>query len=162
MTAASANLAFERAAALRDKLDSLTWLSAHLRHVREASRHSFVYPVRGHDDKEWWYLIHGGRVCAVVPSPSEKVQPARSGDATTRSVWKAIHSIGAAGSRRHRWRPARGLVVSPPPGGMPQYPGTQHRPGAGDAVSFGSRLNQTAKGAEPFVRRLPSIGHDAE
>lgn len=71
MTAAAADLAFERAAALRDKLDSLTWLSEHLRHVREASRHSFVYPVRGHDEAEWWYLIHGGRVRAVVPSPSD-------------------------------------------------------------------------------------------
>lgn len=71
MMAASAELAFERAAALRDKLDSLTWLSEHLRRVREAARHSFIYPVRGHDQAEWWYLIHGGRVCAAVPSPTE-------------------------------------------------------------------------------------------
>ncbi len=69
MTAASATLEFERAAALRDKLDSLTWLCEHLRRVREASRHSFIYPVRGHDERELWYLIHGGRVCAIVPSP---------------------------------------------------------------------------------------------
>ena len=72
MTAASANLAFERAAALRDKLASLTWLSERLRLVREASRHSFVYPVRGHEDAESWYLIHGGRVCAVVPAPKDE------------------------------------------------------------------------------------------
>jgi excinuclease ABC subunit C len=71
MTAASANLEFERAAALRDKLDSLTWLCEHLRYVREASRHSFVYPVSGHEDTEWWYLIHGGRVRAVVPAPRD-------------------------------------------------------------------------------------------
>jgi excinuclease ABC subunit C len=71
MTAASATLEFERAAALRDKLDSLTRLSEHLRRVREASRHSFIYPVRGHDERELWYLIHGGRVCAVVPSPHD-------------------------------------------------------------------------------------------
>lgn len=69
MTAASAELAFERAAVLRDKLGSLTWLSEHLWRVREASRHSFVYAVRGHDDAEMWYLIHGGRVRALVPSP---------------------------------------------------------------------------------------------
>ena len=73
MAAASANLAFERAAALRDKLDSLTWLSEQLRRVREASRHSFVYPVRGHDETEWWYLIHDGRVRGVVPSPRDEV-----------------------------------------------------------------------------------------
>jgi excinuclease ABC subunit C len=71
MTAAAAELAFERAAALRDKLDSLMWLSEHLRRVREASQHSFIYPVRGHDEVEWWYLIHGGRVCAMVPSPAD-------------------------------------------------------------------------------------------
>jgi excinuclease UvrABC nuclease subunit len=72
MTAASADLAFERAAALRDKLDTLTWLSERLRLVREASRHSFIYPVRGHDDAELWYLIQGGRVCAVVPVPTDE------------------------------------------------------------------------------------------
>jgi excinuclease ABC subunit C len=72
MTAAAASLAFERAAALRDKLDSLTWLSEHLQRVRDASRHSFVYVVRGHDDAEWWYLIHGGRVRAVVAAPHDE------------------------------------------------------------------------------------------
>lgn len=71
MAVASANLAFERAAALRDKLDTLTWLSEQLRRVREASQHAFVYPVRRHDEAEWWYLIHGGRVGAVVPSPHD-------------------------------------------------------------------------------------------
>jgi excinuclease ABC subunit C len=71
MTAASAKLEFERAAALRDKLDSLTWLCEHLRYVREASRHSFVYPMRGHEGPEWWYLIHGGCVRAVVPPPRD-------------------------------------------------------------------------------------------
>jgi excinuclease ABC subunit C len=72
MTMASTQLAFERAAALRDKLDSMTWLSERLRLVREASRHSFVYVVRGHDDAKVWYLIHGGRVRAVVPAPRDK------------------------------------------------------------------------------------------
>ncbi len=76
MTAASASLAFERAAALRDKLDTMTWLCERLRRVREASRYSFVYPVRGHDEAEWWYLIHGGRVCAVVPAPQEEASRA--------------------------------------------------------------------------------------
>jgi excinuclease ABC subunit C len=72
MIAAAADLAFERAAALRDKLDSLTWLSERLRLVREASQHSFVYPVRSHDDTEAWYLIHGGCVRAVVAAPKEE------------------------------------------------------------------------------------------
>ncbi|HEY7329511.1 MAG TPA: UvrB/UvrC motif-containing protein [Gemmataceae bacterium] len=72
MTAASTQLAFERAAALRDKLESLTWLSERLRMVREASQHSFVYVVRGHDDAKAWHLIHGGRVRAVVPAPRDE------------------------------------------------------------------------------------------
>jgi excinuclease ABC subunit C len=74
MTAASAEQAFERAAALRDKLDSLTWLSERLRRVREAAHHSFIYPVRGHDGVEVWYLIHGGRVRAVLPSPNTEAE----------------------------------------------------------------------------------------
>ena len=85
MTTASANLEFERAAALRDKLDSLTWLCDHLRRVRQASRHSFVYPVRGHDESELWYLIHGGRVCAVVPLPHD--------DATRREAAKVLETV---------------------------------------------------------------------
>jgi len=72
MTTASASLEFERAAALRDKLDSMTWISDHLRRVREASRHSFIYPVRGHDERELWYVIHGGRVCTVLPAPHDE------------------------------------------------------------------------------------------
>jgi excinuclease ABC subunit C len=87
MTAASANLAFERAAALRDKLDTLTWLSERLRLVREASRHSFVYPVRGHDDAELWYLIHGGRVCAVVPAPTDEASRCQA-DKRIKEVYK--------------------------------------------------------------------------
>lgn len=72
MSAASASLEFERAAALRDKLETLTWLCDQLRRVREASRHSFVYPVRGHEETELWYLIRGGRVGAVVPAPQDE------------------------------------------------------------------------------------------
>jgi excinuclease ABC subunit C len=72
MTAAAANLHFERAAALRDKLDTLTWLSDHLQRVRDASRHSFIYALRGHDEAELWYLINGGRVRAIVAAPIDE------------------------------------------------------------------------------------------
>jgi excinuclease ABC subunit C len=92
MAAASANLEFERAAALRDKLDSLTWLSEHLRRVREASRHSFVYPVRGHDETELWYLIHGGCVRAVVPVPRDEA----SRREVTRMLEEVYQRKGAA------------------------------------------------------------------
>lgn len=97
MTAASVSLEFERAAALRDKLDSLTWLSEHLRRVREALRHSFVYPVRGHDETELWYLIHGGRVCAVVPAPQDN-----AGRQETTKLLEGIYQREGA-----TWRPPR-------------------------------------------------------
>jgi excinuclease ABC subunit C len=70
MTAASAALAFERAAALRDKLDSLRWLAEELARVRRARQeHSFIYPVRGHAGRELWYLIRRGWVVEVMPPP---------------------------------------------------------------------------------------------
>jgi excinuclease ABC subunit C len=87
MNAAAARLAFERAAALRDKLDSLTWLSEHLRRVREAARHSFVYPVRGDGGSEWWYLIDGGRVRAAVPPPSADESRRREAIARIRAIY---------------------------------------------------------------------------
>jgi excinuclease ABC subunit C len=62
MIEASAALAFERAAALRDKLDALQWLNTYLQRVRDAARQSFVYAVPGHDSPVLWYLIHEGRV----------------------------------------------------------------------------------------------------
>jgi excinuclease ABC subunit C len=72
MAAASAALQFERAAALRDKLDALRWLSKHLERLRQAARHSFVYPVESQDGTVSWYLIHQGRVRAAVPVPRDE------------------------------------------------------------------------------------------
>src|SRR5439155_26193745 len=70
MTAASAALAFERAAALRDQLEVLRWLHhrvQRLRRVRELQ--SFIYPVPGVEGPDVWYLIHRGRVAAALPAP---------------------------------------------------------------------------------------------
>ncbi len=72
MADAAAAMAFERAAALRDKLASLQWLRDHLARLRAAGRHSFVYPVAGHENDDHWYLIHGGRVRGVLPVPREQ------------------------------------------------------------------------------------------
>ena len=69
MHAAAAAMQFERAAALRDRLDSLRWLSEHLARVREAAQHSFVYPVASEGGPETWYLIRRGHVRAAVPAP---------------------------------------------------------------------------------------------
>jgi excinuclease ABC subunit C len=72
MAAASAALQFERAAALRDKLTTLQWLDAHLERVRQArDRHTFIYPVAGHEGRDLWYLVRRGWVAAAVPAPHD-------------------------------------------------------------------------------------------
>ncbi len=70
MEAAAGEFAFERAAAVRDRLETLTWLSEHLERLRKARQgQSFVYPARNEDGSQTWYLIHGGRVIAARPAP---------------------------------------------------------------------------------------------
>jgi excinuclease ABC subunit C len=72
MEEAAAAMAFERAGALRDKLEQLRWLEEHLDRLRKAARHSFVYPVRGHNGSEAWYLIQGGRVRGALARPHDE------------------------------------------------------------------------------------------
>ena len=70
MDAAAESFEFEKATAMRDRLQSLEWLDGWLSLLRAArNRNSFVYPLAGHDGREMWYLIHRGRVRAVVVSP---------------------------------------------------------------------------------------------
>lgn len=70
MSEASAALAFERAAALRDRWERLRWLHERLDRVRLASkRSSYVYPVEGYDGYDLWYLIQGSKVVTAVPTP---------------------------------------------------------------------------------------------
>jgi hypothetical protein len=69
MAEAAEAQAFERAAALRDRLDLLVWLDQHLDRLRQAVRQSFVYPVRGYNGGDLWYLIRHGRVVRVLPRP---------------------------------------------------------------------------------------------
>jgi excinuclease ABC subunit C len=72
MRAASTALLFERAAALRDKLEVLRWLHGHLQRLGQArAQHSFVYAVAGADRRDLWYLIHHGRVAAALPAPRD-------------------------------------------------------------------------------------------
>jgi excinuclease ABC subunit C len=72
MAASSAELAFERAAAVRDVLHHLSWLHERLDRLRQA-RHeqSFIYPVRGTAGINLWYLIRNGRVAAALPQPQD-------------------------------------------------------------------------------------------
>lgn len=70
MVAAGAQLAFERAALLRDRLDSLRRLEQRLRRLRHVQQtHSFVYPVAGCDETKTWYVIRSGRILAALPEP---------------------------------------------------------------------------------------------
>ena len=73
MIAAATAEAFERAAVLRDKWQSLHWLAAHLERVRQACLRSCVYPAIGRTGaRDHWHLIHHGRVRAVVPAPRDE------------------------------------------------------------------------------------------
>jgi excinuclease ABC subunit C len=78
MNDASAALQFERAAILRDRLDSLGWLAKHLERLRQAVRHSFVYPVTGPEGRETWYLIRHGLVRAAVLAPVDTASRRRA------------------------------------------------------------------------------------
>ncbi|MCI0699786.1 MAG: UvrB/UvrC motif-containing protein [Planctomycetia bacterium] len=71
MEEASAAFQFERAMALRDRLQAVQWLDDRLgllRHARE--RNSFVYPLAGVEGRVRWYLIHRGQVQSVSFAPS--------------------------------------------------------------------------------------------
>ena len=88
MTTAAVAEAFERAAALRDKLVSLRWLQEQITRLRDAQEgQSFIYPVRGHGGQNMWYFIDRGRVAAVLAAP--RVQAGR------RAAAEAISAVFA-------------------------------------------------------------------
>jgi excinuclease ABC subunit C len=70
MTEAAERLAFERAAALRDKLRRLEALQAQFARLRFAVETlTFLYSVPGYDGEDRVYLIHRGCVRADEPAP---------------------------------------------------------------------------------------------
>jgi excinuclease ABC subunit C len=71
MNQAAGELKFERAASLRDRLDVLGWLDQHLERLRQAVRHSFIYPVEGQSGRTW-YLIRHGFVRAALAGPADE------------------------------------------------------------------------------------------
>jgi excinuclease ABC subunit C len=72
MAAAATGKAYERAAALRDKLEIVRWLADRLVWLQSArDEYTFVYPVSDQDGQSHWYLIHRGRVRAVVSAPHD-------------------------------------------------------------------------------------------
>jgi excinuclease ABC subunit C len=72
MQAAAAAQQFERAAAVRDRLTVLQWLTDRLARVRKAQQEmSFIYPVAGWDGSTTWHLIHAARTVASVEKPHD-------------------------------------------------------------------------------------------
>jgi excinuclease ABC subunit C len=125
MVAASVALAFERAAALRDRLESLRWLQERLEHLRHArERHSFVYRVEIERGTTVWYLIRHGQVIAATPVPNSEEQRRRA-SALIRSVYHSrmlfgdfvpsgeIESVLLVAAWFRRYKSERGRVLEP-------------------------------------------------
>ena len=88
MKQAAAQLAFERAAALHEKLTVLTWLHEHLERVRQARRlYHFIYPMARRNGPDLWYLIRRGWVAGVIPAPAD----AASRTAAAAAIEAAYH-----------------------------------------------------------------------
>lgn len=72
MAAASTALEFERAADLRNRLESLRWLHQQLENTRRSRlRRSFIYAASCLEDRTVWYLIQYGMVVGAVPEPQD-------------------------------------------------------------------------------------------
>ena len=70
MQQAAAELAFERAGVLRDRLELVRWLHKRVQHFHaNVDRLTFRYHAIGHADAEWVYLIRRGTVRAAVRAP---------------------------------------------------------------------------------------------
>ena len=100
MNAAAQAQQFERAAALRDKLEVLTWLTTRLERLRHArAKLSFIYPIRGNAGQMLWYIIHAGRTVKIVDPPLDKSK-ARLARTAIRSVF-GEHSTELLESHEH-------------------------------------------------------------
>jgi excinuclease ABC subunit C len=89
MVAAATAKSYERAAALRDKIEVLRWLADRLAWLQSArAEYTFIYPLGGEDGQTVWYLIYRGRVRAVVAAPRDVV--------TRRAARTAINAVFGA------------------------------------------------------------------
>jgi excinuclease ABC subunit C len=91
MIASASAQAYERAAALRDKLEPLRWLDGRLSWLRDARQsHSFVYPITADDGQTLWYVIRRGQVQAVVSAPDDRRKRAAARKALSDVFERAI------------------------------------------------------------------------
>ncbi len=89
MRKAAAQQAFERAAVLRDRWQSLRDLAEQLDRLHTARKtYSFVYPLPGYGGEMDWYLVHRGHVVAVIGAP-EAPSSAQRAHATLERVFRA-------------------------------------------------------------------------
>ncbi len=72
MVTAAQHLHFEKAAAIRDRLQVLERLDQKLQLLRQArATHAWIYPLQGPDGRERWYWIQRGAVRAVWLAPRQ-------------------------------------------------------------------------------------------
>ncbi len=91
MAHAAQECQFERAGALRDRIEMLSWLTTRLERLRQArAQMSFVYPVCGNAGETLWYLVHAGRTVKAVLAPRDQN--------LARAARTAIQSVYASAS----------------------------------------------------------------
>ena len=94
MATAAAAQQFERAAALRDRLELFRWLSDRLERIRRSKEQDhFIYAVPGRDGQDLWYLIHGGRTIIAIQPPADAESAA-----TAKKMIKAVYQQNHAQS----------------------------------------------------------------
>jgi len=109
MNRAAAGQHFEHAARLRDDHKVLKWLSNRLASFKRArEQYSFIYPVRGCDGRDIWYLIRKGGVEHAIGLPKNASQWRTARSALTR--WHEISD--SVGSGFLRYEETIGLVTT--------------------------------------------------
>lgn len=71
MLEAAEHLQYEKAMALRDRLQAIEWLDNRLQLLRQARQGpAWIYPLVGWDGRQRWYLLQHGQVCSVCFAPT--------------------------------------------------------------------------------------------
>jgi excinuclease ABC subunit C len=109
MNRAAAGQHFEHAARMRDDHKVLKWLSNRLASFKRArEQYSFIYPVRGCDGRDIWYLIRKGGVEHAIGFPKNASQWRTARSALTR--WHENND--SVGSGFLRYEETIGLVTT--------------------------------------------------
>jgi excinuclease ABC subunit C len=96
MQEASARFEYEKASAIRDRLQDLQWLADRLNWLRQSrDQHSYIYPVTGTPGRTIWYLIHRGQVRGVVFEPTDSTERRRTAKLID-SIFKRNSPLGNA------------------------------------------------------------------